>query len=46
MMDEKLEEIKEQYNIDMTDVAESMLNSDKSECNQCHSNCNDCGYDR
>lgn len=45
-MEDKLEEIKEQHNLDMLGIAKDMINNENAECNQCHSNCNDCGYDR
>ncbi len=46
-MENTVEEIKQAHNIDLDSVASAMIeNTESSECNQCHSNCNDCGWDR
>lgn len=37
-----IEEVSEKYNVDLL----SLFSKDKNECNQCHGNCDDCGYDR
>lgn len=42
-MSDVVEKISEAYNVDLLKLVTEMLSSD---CNQCHSNCNDCGYDR
>lgn len=35
-------EVGEKHDIDLL----ALFDESKSECNQCHSNCNDCGWDR
>lgn len=46
-MDKALEEIQQSHGIDLSSVAAEMIeNTESNDCNQCHSNCNDCGWDR
>jgi hypothetical protein len=37
-----IQEIGEKYDIDLL----ALFDGSKVECNQCHANCNDCGWDR
>lgn len=44
---DNVKKIDKEHQIDLLAIANKMLqSSDASECNQCHGNCNDCGYDR
>ncbi len=45
-MEDTLKKVQDEHNVDLIKIAEAMINNNNSECNQCHSNCNDCGYDR
>ncbi len=46
-MENVVKEIKLSNDVDLNSVAAAMIeNLESSECNQCHSNCNDCGWDR
>lgn len=39
---EIIKAIEKKYNI----LLINLFKDEKNECNQCHSNCNDCGWDR
>jgi len=46
-MDNTVDEIKKAHNVDLESIASAMIeNKESNECNQCHDNCNDCGWDR
>ena len=41
-----VESIASKYGVDLKETVNEMMGQKQVECNQCHSNCNDCGYDR
>lgn len=41
---DKIKKIEKKYKVKILKLFNTTIS--KSECNQCHDNCNDCGYDR